>query len=506
MELPVSLDPSRRHSLQRQLFDQLRGLILGAGLAPGTTFPPSRSLARQLGVSRNTVMLAYERLSAEGYLQTRSALGTFVSFDLPERSLQPAGVALAHAAPAELRRPAPPIAFQGRAQAVVNRERLEIDFWLGKLDPCCFPLATWCRLARRVLETSERRFAEYRDPAGAPELRRAIAHHLALARGMRVDPEQNVVAAGSQEGLNIVARLLLREGGCVAMENPSYQGAAYLFESWRAQILPVPVDEDGLCVDALPPGGPAFVYLTPSHQYPMGFTLSLERRLRLLDWARRHGAYVVEDDYDSDFRYRGSPLTALMGLDDAQCVIYVGTFSKSIGAGLRLGYLVLPPHLVEAARTVKALLDNGHPWLEQAVLAEFLSSGAYDAHLRKIRRTYLARRDCLIECLRSRFGAVALSGTESGMHLAWHLPGHWPRAPELQRLAADRGVGIYSLHAGAAHDFGGCAYSERTLFLGYSSLGEAHIRAGIERVADALGESMHSRKATQRLRPLYAHS
>ncbi len=502
MELPVSLDPSGRQSLQRQLFDQLRGLILSAGLRPGTPVPPSRSLARQLGVSRNTVVLAYERLSAEGYLQTRSALGTFVSRDLPEPSLRVDAGWTAHGVSGRDRSSRPSLAFQGRAQALVSPNRLEFDFWLGRMDPTLFPLAAWRRLVNRVLETADPGFSEYRDPAGLPELRTAIAHHLRPARGMKVEPDQIVVVAGAQEGLNLVARLLLREGMRVVTENPSYQGAAYLFESYRAQLMPVPVDEDGLCVDALPATGAAFVHLTPSHQYPMGFTLSLERRMSLLDWARRTGAYVVEDDYDSDFRYLGSPLTALMGLDEAESVIYLGTFSKSIGAGLRVGYLVLPRHLIEPARAVKTLLDNGHPWLDQAVLAEFISSGAYDTHLRRIRRTYFARRDCLIDSLRSHFGNVALSGTDSGMHLAWHLPGHFPSAPDLQRLAAERGVGVYSLRSGAAHDFGACTYSENTLFFGYSSLGEARIRAGIARVAGALrdwkrarGTSLHQVRA-----------
>lgn len=504
MELPVSLDPSGRQSLQRQLFDQLRGLILSAGLRPGTPVPPSRLLARQLGVSRNTVVLAYERLSAEGYLQARSALGTFVSHDLPDSSLRVDAGRAADGAAARRQLPRSSLAFQGRAQAVVSPGNLEFDFWLGRLDPTLFPLAAWRRLVNQVLERVDSGFTEYRDPAGLPELRTAIADHLRPARGMKVEADQIVVVAGAQEGLNLIARLLLREGTRVVTENPSYQGAAYLFESYRAEVIPVPVDEDGLCVDALPPAGAAFVHLTPSHQYPMGFTLSRERRLKLLDWALRTGAYVVEDDYDSDFRYRGSPLMALMGLDQAESVIYLGTFSKSVGAGLRVGYLVLPRPLVEPARTVKALLDNGHPWLDQAVMAEFIASGAYDTHLRKIRRTYLARRDCLIDSLRNHFGDVALSGTDSGMHLAWHLPAHFPSAPELQGLAAERGVGVYSLRSGAAHDFGGCAYSESTLFFGYSCLDETRIRAGIGRVADALRDWQRARGTS--LRPARACS
>lgn len=498
MELPVSLDPSGRQSLQRQLFEQLRGLILGAGLRPGTPVPPSRLLARQLGVSRNTVVLAYERLSAEGYLQTRSALGTYVSHDLPDSSLRVDAGGIADRTSARRQLPRSSLAFRGRAQAVVSPGKLEFDFWLGRLDPTLFPLNTWRRLVNQVLERADSGFTEYRDPTGLFELRAAIADHLRPARGMKVESDQIIVVAGAQQGLNLIARLLLREGTRVVTENPSYQGAAYLFESYRAEVIPVPVDENGLCVDALPPAGAALVHLTPSHQYPMGFTLSLERRMRLLDWARQTGAYVVEDDYDSDFRYRGSPLMALMGLDQAESVIYLGTFSKSVGTGLRVGYLVLPRHLIEPARTAKALLDNGHAWLDQAVLAEFIATGAYDTHLRRIRRTYLERRDCLIDSLRNHFGNVMLTGTDSGMHLAWHLPAGFPSAAELQALAAERAVGVYSLRSGAAHDFGDCAYSDKTLLFGYSSLDEARIRAGIERVADALREWKRTRCTSAR--------
>jgi GntR family transcriptional regulator/MocR family aminotransferase len=255
-----------------------------------------------------------------------------------------------------------------------------------------------------------------------------------------------------------------------------------------------------LCVDDLPEEGAALLYVTPSHQYPMGFTLSLERRLRLLDWAWRTGTYVVEDDYDSDFRYRGSPIAALMGLDSHGCVIYMGTFSKSIGAGLRLGYLVVPKHLAGPARTVKALLDNGHPWLEQAVMAEFLAGGGYDNHLRRIRQSYAERRDCLTDCLKRHFGEVTVSGSECGMHIAWHLAEDLPRAAELQAMAAEQGVGIYTLQSGAACDFGGCAYSERAIMLGFSSLNERQIRSGVERIAAAVDAARSPGLAAAKLR------
>jgi len=232
----------------------------------------------------------------------------------------------------------------------------------------------------------------------------------------------------------------------------------------------------------------------------MGFTLPLERRLHLLDWARRTGTYIVEDDYDSDFRYRDSPIAALMGLDSHGCVIYLGTFSKSIGAGLRLGYLVVPKHLVGPTHQVKTLLDNGHSWLEQAVLAEFIACGGYKNHLRRIRQSYAQRRDCLVDSLRRHFGEVTVSGTECGMHIAWHLAEDLPRAAELQTAAAERSVGVYTLQSGAACDFGGCAYSERTILLGFSSLNEQQIRSGVERIAAAVDATRDRSNAVARLR------
>lgn len=486
MGIPISLDPRSRQSLQAQLYERVRVLILGGRLKPGTPLPASRSLADQLGVSRNTVLLAYERLVAEGYLQTREAIGTYVSFELPEDCLTAkrlASMAETNAQDFYTRRP---IAFEGRAQAVVNQQRLAYDFWLGRPDPHSFPIKAWRRLINRTLVTAGTRLTEYRDPAGLIDLRQAIADHLGPARGINVEPDQIIIIAGCQEGLNLTARLLLREGMSVAIENPAYQGAAYLYESYRAHLTPVCVDDNGLCVEELPDEGAALLYVTPSHQYPMGFTLPLERRLRLLDWAWRTGTYIIEDDYDSDFRYRGSPIAALMGLDNHGCVIYLGTFSKSLGAGLRLGYLVVPKPLAEAARAAKALLDNGHPWLEQAVLAQFIAGGGYNNHLRRIRQSYAARRDCLIDCLKQHFGDVVISGSECGMHIAWHLADELPRAAELHALAAERNVGIYTLQSGAASDFGGCAYSERSIVLGFSSLDERQIRSGIERIASAV--------------------
>lgn len=486
MAIPIVLDQSSRQSLQGQIFDQLRQLILCGKLKPGALLPASRVLAEQLGISRNTVLLVYDRLIAEGYLHSRKAIGTFVNSELPENSFTTnRRIAMPDlASPEPVRRAAVP--FIEYLPIEKNHPIPDFDFFPDRLDPDSFPRKAWSRYIAKVSTASNTRFNQYCDPGGLSDLREVITEHLGMTRGISISPEQIIVTAGSQEGLNLAARLLIKSGTLVATENPCYQGAAVLFKSYYARLLPIPVDENGLDIEQLPESGVTLLYVTPSHQYPLGFTLSTERRIKLLEWARRCGAYIIEDDYDSDFQYRGSPLTALMGLDNYGCVMYLGTFSKSMGAGLRLGYLVVPKTLVQAARSIKALLNSGHAWLDQATMAEFIRDGAYINHLRRMRQLYSRRRDCLVEALQQHFGPVRLSGLESGLHLSCHLPDNLPDAPVLQALALRHGVGIYSLGSGTAYDFGQCRYSARTLIFGFSSLNEYQIRAGIQRIADML--------------------
>ena len=485
MGIPIELDHNSRQSLQGQIFDQLRHLILGGKLKPGTLIPASRMLADQLGISRNTVLLVYDRLIAEGYLQARKAIGTYVNFELPETCLAATRkIPVPLPAPRETKRPMIP--FNAQVHVGIGTQDLEFDFCPDRIGLDLFPDKIWRRFINRAFTSADTYFTECCDPGGLHQLREVIAAHLGVARGINVSPDQVIITAGSQEGLNLAARLLVKEGTLVATENPCYRGASSLFKSFYAKLIKVPVDESGLDVDQLPKNGVALLYVTPSHQFPLGFTLTIERRLKLLDWARRCGAFIIEDDYDSDFRYRGSPLTALMGLDDYGCVMYLGTFSKSMGAGLRLGYLVVPKTLISPARAAKALLNNGHGWLDQAAMAEFIRSGAYGNHLRRMRNIYCKRRDCLVEALREHFGAVQLSGLESGLHLTWYLPDGYPDASEVREIALRHGIGIYTVGSGTGYDYGNCGYSNRTLVLGFSSLNEPRIRTGVRRLAEAL--------------------
>jgi GntR family transcriptional regulator/MocR family aminotransferase len=490
LQLPLEIERNRQSTLQFQLFEQIRRFILAGQLKPGMMLPSSRALAENLGISRHTVMLAYERLFAEGYLETKAAARTMVSrgiADLGRSPARPKPQTGEEALPARTLPARYPVVFKG-AKMRLDRDssRLIADFFVGRPGADTFPNTTWRRLVLQQLARGGSNLTQYGNPAGLEALREAIAQHLGPARGMRVTPDRVVIVNGIQEGMNVVSRLFVASGTPVAIENPSYQGAAAVFESHGAKLLPVAVDRDGIDPAQLPDGRLALLYLTASHQYPTGVTLTLERRFAALSWARRTGTYIVEDDYDSDFRYDGPPLTAIAGLDGEDAVIYMGTFSKSIGAGLRVGYLVLPRDLVEPAIRIKSLLNNGHSWLDQAVLAEFIRTGAFARHLQRIRKLYRSRRDTLLAALRQHFGPVQITGELGGMHVMWHLPKSLPNAVDAEQIARRYGIGVYSLRSGAAHMIGDVPCAERGLILGYTALPERVIAKGVARLAEAL--------------------
>jgi GntR family transcriptional regulator / MocR family aminotransferase len=490
LQLPLALERGAPPTLQLQLFHQIRRLILDGRLKPGMPVPSSRSLAETLGVSRNTVISAYERLLVEGYLETKAASRTVVSGGVGERERSVSGPSRPSMAAIgqHARAPRYPVVIEAR-RLVLDRDSsgLIADFFVGRPGADTFPHAIWRRLLTRQLAKGGIHLTQYGDPGGLWELRAAIADHLGPARGIRVTPDRVLIVNGIQEGMNVVSRLLIGKGTPVAIENPSYDGAAAVFESYGAVLRGVSVDRDGIEVAQLPRAPIAFLYVTASHQYPTGGTLPLERRLALLRWARKTGAYIVEDDYDSDFRYDGPPLSALAGLDGEDVVLYMGTFSKSIGAGLRLGYLVLPRGLVEPATSVKSLLNNGHSWLDQAALAVFIRSGAFAHHLRRIRLVYRARRDALLGALERHFGQLTITGAAGGMHVMWHLGRDMPTAAEVEGRARSYGVGVYTLRSGAAHLIGESPYLERGLILGYAAVPERQIAKGIARLVEAVG-------------------
>lgn len=480
-------------TLQCQAFEQIRKLILNGRLKPGMMLPSTRQLSQTLKISRNTVSLAYERLAAEGYIESRGRAGTFVSNSVPSEPLCSGTSEAEGIGRHELTSPL--LCFSGHPPGLTRRDggRPCIDFWVGRSDPSTFPMSTWRRILLRKLAASGANLTEYGEPTGLNELRVAIASHLGRTRGMHVRSDQVIITSGSQDGLNLICRLVDLQNHPFYIENPCYQGAALLFKSLGAQLHPIPVDQNGLITEMLPQNRGGILFVTPSHQYPMGSTLSLERRLHLLNWAETTNSVVIEDDYDNHFNYDGPSVTSLAGLDEGRHVFYLGTFSKSLGAGLRLGFTVVPLSMLKPARIIKSQMNHGEPWLEQAVLAEFLESGLYDRHLRTIRKLYKERRDCLRASLNKHFGTANIMGASGGLHLVWRLPLGSPSAEIVADRARRRNVGVYTLSNGAAFDFDGSS-SKDALVLGYSSVKEADIEIAISRIHEILDECAFERK------------
>lgn len=487
----MSLDLGSGTTLQLQAFEQIRRFILNGQLKPGMMLPSTRQLSQSLKISRNTVSLVYERLAAEGYIEARGRAGSFVSVDLPKVPIRLSE----NENVGRQKFVSPLLCFSGHPPGLSRRDsgRPCIDFWVGRSDPSTFPVAAWRRILLRKLAGAGANLTEYGEPAGVYELRAAIASQLARTRGMHVASEQVVITSGSQDGLNLICRLVDLKHHPVFIENPCYQGAALLFESMGAQLHPIPVDQNGIVAEMLPRSQGGILFVTPSHQYPLGCKLSLERRLNLIGWAERTNSVIIEDDYDNHFTYDGPPITALAGLGNGNHVFYLGTFSKSLGAGIRLGFTVVPLSLVQPARIVKSQMDHGEPWLEQVVLAEFLESGLYDRHLRNIRKLYRERRDFLRASIVKNFGTANLMGADGGLHFVWHLPHGAPPAEFIADRARRRNVGVYTLSSGAAHDFGGSP-GRNALVFGYSSVKESDIEIAIGKIREIFDEYEFEKK------------
>lgn len=488
--LLLKLDPKSETSLQTQIFEQIRVMILEGRLRAGEALPASRYLSDQLEISRNTSILAYERLAAEGYIETKRSIGTFVSEQIPEAALY--AVMQGHKSQRRNKSKAKHGQINQnqtlRAQKLVNSHKTKLiaDFRIGWPGAGTFPIKTWSRLIAHRLSKANSTLTEYKDPSGLLELRQAITDRLRPARSVDTNANHVIIVGGCQDGLNLVCRLVMSANTDAVVETPCYQGAAFLFESFGARIYPIKVDRHGIDTSQLPNTKNAIAYVTPSHQYPLGVTMSLERRLELLAWANRTDSYIIEDDYDSDFRYKGAPIAALKGLDQADRVIYMGTFSKCLGPGLRLGYVVFPDSLINDAKIMKALMNNGQPWLEQGALADFMVSGQFERHIRRIRGVYFARRKALVSALNKNFTTCEVIGDDAGMHLVWKIPDNLPTATEVERRALNVGVGVYSLSSGAAVHYGQSKSIIRFLALGYSSPTEEEIDNGITLIAKAL--------------------
>lgn len=464
----------------RRIYDLLRGQIADGTRLPGASVVSTRALAAELGVSRTTVTAVYEQLAAEGFLVTSTGRAARVASPLA------AGVS-SGGAPRRQAQAAPSLSGFGRrvadigAPALPHAERVRFDFLYGAVASRDFPSLAWRRAYQAAL--LHQQHSLYYVPAeGDPALRRALQGYLRRARGIACDAEQILVVHGSQQAIDLCARLLLDAGDAFVFENPGYLMARHCFEATGARLLATPVDGLGLDTGRLPEDDRArLAYVTPSHQFPLGGVLPIGRRQALLQWAACHDAWIIEDDYDGEFRYGQRPIDALQSIDTEGRVIYVGTFSKALSPQLRLGYMVLPQALVPVFRQAKRLADRHAPLLEQQVLASLIDSGAYERHVRRMRRENERRRAALLQALTQYLPkGVRIDGTAAGLHVVLWLPClSAQQEPTLVAAARREGVGVYPV----GPLFTPPAFDEPPrsagLILGYASLSIEQIQQGI---------------------------
>jgi len=471
LELGLALPRRGSRRRLRSLYEQLRAAILGGRLHPGLRLPSSRALAASCGASRATVVATYERLLSEGYLVARPGAGTFVARGLPAHAAPRAPVARPAADP----RLAPAWRPAGRPEpAALARPRY--DFRVGMPDGAAFPHDLWRRLLGRAARTSRADAIEYAPAAGREALRAGIASHVSFTRAVAARGDDVVVTAGAQQAFNLLARVLVTPGRTlVAVEEPGYPPLRAAFRAAGARLAPVPVDAEGLIVERVPKEA-RVICVTPSHQFPLGTAMSLERRTALLELAAARSAVVIEDDYDSEFRFGGRPLDALQTLDRSGAVLYVGTFSKSLSPALRIGFIVAPPWARDALVAAKRLEDTHSPTVIQDALALLIAEGHLARHVRRMRRIYERRRELLLGGLARDFGRwLEPVASVAGLHVTAWLRGRTD-AEALAARARHSDVGIRSL----AGFYDGAP--RPGLVFGYGATTEAEVGAGLERL------------------------
>ena len=489
--IDLHLDRASGQPLNEQLYKGLKGLILNGVLRSGVRLPATRILAGELDVSRNTVLAAYDQLLAEGFTEARPGAGTRVSADLPDLSEDHRAADPLPQGSATPDLPARVLDLISRHQPGTTQHRA---FLPGTPDVSAFPFEEWGRAAGRFWRRPPRDLLEDRDGRGHGPLRRAIADYLVAVRGAKCTADQIIITSGAQQGIDLCVRVLLEPGDPVVMENPGYRGLMSAFSTAGVAVVQAPVDGEGLNVArarALAPR-PRLLAVTPSHQFPLGETMSLARRLDLLAWARDAGFWVLGDDYDSEYRYRGRPLAALQGLDGGDRVIYAGTFSKVMFPALRLGYLVVPEPLIEAFLRLRGAVDDFPALAMQPVLAEFMETGRFGAHVRRMRQMYGERQSILRDELTRRFsGLFTVPDDDAGMHLTVGLSDdafhRGLRDGAISREAANLDVTARALsgyYAGPEKRHG--------LVLGYTAHPEKTLRAAAARLEEATARAVKS--------------
>ncbi len=486
--VPVVLERWSEVPMQRQLYDYLREAILSGRLAGGLRLPSTRALSGELGVSRNTVVSAFDQLLAEGYMEGKVGAGTYVARVLPEQVLNvavpPDGKGGVPHSGREISRRGRQVSGMPGGQVSFREMPRAFQPGLPALDE--FPFRIWAGLLARHWRNPSPDLLRPGDPAGYRPLREAVAAYLGAARGVRCAPGQIVITAGSQQALDLAARVLLDPGDTAWVEDPGYQGVKGALLSSSIRLVGVPVDGEGLVVSEGIERAPhvRLVCVSPSCQYPLGMTMSLARRLALLEWAVQADAWVLEDDYNSEYRYANRPLAALQGVDNEARVIYVGSFSKVLFPSLRIGYLVAPPDLVDSFVAMRARTDVHSPTPEQVVLTDFIAEGHFARHIRRMRALYAERQAILVEAAGKELeGMLEVSPADAGMHLIGWL-GDGVDDVAVSARALEEGVvapALSTFYLGKGGAPG--------LLLGYTGVAEAEIRAGVRRLAVALGSA-----------------
>lgn len=484
LDAPLSAEPTAG-SLQRQLHQRFRQAILAGRLAAGVRLPGSRALAEQLSISRNTVIAVYEHLCAEGYVRA-DRQGTRVASLSRQAALvepvRPLALPTAHRLEAFAGMPAPALASQALRP--------------GTPALAQFPLGAWRRGLDRVIQRHGPSALGYGESLGEPALRAAIAAHVSMTRGVCCTPAQVVMTDGAQEALSLCVRLLTNPGDIAWIEEPGYRGARAALLAGDLRVEPVPIDRDGLSLrrEAPPLPVPRLIYTTPSHQYPLGAVLSVARRLELMAYAKRHGAWIVEDDYDSEFRHGGEPIGAMQGLVAAAPVVYVGTFSKTLFPALRLGFMILPQALLPmAAAPLRQWLRGGHRH-EQLALADFIERGEFGRHLGRMRRLYRERQQALREAIKAEFTVpYDLCGGEAGLHLTLRLPACYP---DQKIVALAREIGMAPAALSAFYGLPGA--SDNGLVLGYGNTSSDRMAPLVRRLVECVRASAEAAPADLR--------
>ncbi|UVM50705.1 PLP-dependent aminotransferase family protein [Pseudomonas sp. B21-015] len=474
-------------NLHQRIQRALRALILDGALAPGLKLPATRVLAKSLGIARDTVENAYVQLHRDGFIVRREGAGSYVCETLGTE-LRGAARRRIKAQEVKSSQAAPGAGLSQRGRMIfdsggVNDQQVIKAFATGLPETRTFPTDVWERLQRQVMKDYRANVLLHGDPQGAEPLRKAIATYLNLERGAKCSPDQIMVLSSTRQALFLCAQLLVDAGKPILLENPGYYGAKKAFETAETNVLPIDVDELGIRTDLLyaDRSGANCVYVTPSHQYPTGATLPLERRLELINWAAEKGKWIIEDDYDSEFHYDGQPTACVQGLDKYQRTLYIGTFSKTLYPGLRMGYMVLPHELIKAFTYARSMIDGHTPQILQLTLARFMEDGHYNAHVRAMRKLYAGRRAIMLDTIGKHLdGIVTALRPPGGLQIPCLLHDGWSEEKTI-RQAASAGVqlsGLSRLYAGEEKKQG--------WLLGYSSLTAYEIEAAMLRLANAL--------------------